>query len=272
MPLNHPVTWHDILAGPFLRDWPVYLVGVAFWFAVQSMAHNLLSLSPVYRKKLTRKEQNELCVRVVAIVNGLTCVRSVYLFVAVGPTLGDDEYANMAEYRSPQALLISYFIWDVIICVRYDWGLAFLLHGVVSVVGLYLSSFPLSDSTSGYFSGVFEMSNGPLHLAALLRAVELLPALAAALDGVFVLMFFGIRIIGGTYVCVNWSRAMIGLLQRGEAHSAVCVVIVVAILWTVLGLQYFWSRTVVEQLMAAAGMGAPAVDVADEKAKQEKRA
>jgi hypothetical protein len=266
MTLQQPVPWYDILVAPCVRDAHIYAAGVLFWFAVQFAADAAFKrLSKRSYAALPRSAQVDLCVRVVAIVNGLVCLRSAYLFLAVAPGMSArDLFEPMPAYRAPQALLISYFIWDVCVCFMYDWGAAFLAHGFVSGFGMYLCSFPVSDAWSPYFSGVFEISNVPLHVAAILRACGgKAPALCKAFDALFVVLFFGIRILAGTYFVVLWTRIMLETIAAGNVHSYGIMYALIVMLWGVMALQYFWSKTVLDGLLVALGMkSAPADDAA----------
>jgi len=248
-PIPRAATLYDIFINPAVRDADILIAGLAFWFALQHGSYWLLNaFNPTFRR-LKPADKDDLCVRICAVVNGICSLRAAYLYVFVAPNLGAGLYTTMPEYFAPLMWLVSYFTWDFFVCLWYGWGVAYTLHAFVSGFGMYLAAYPHSHLYTGYYSGVFEVSNVFLHGAFVLRKLELYPRLCTVFDVIFAVLFMSIRVIGGTYVAYSWCCVMGSATLRGEVHSAwVCWYSLVTI-WIVNGLSYYWSGTLIKAVM-----------------------
>ena len=192
------------------------------WFAVQHAAHYIAIRASRSYRKLPPPAQSELDVRVVCIVNSLVSLRTVYIyFTEAWYVPAGGMYVDIVSYRPCLALFISYFIWDVIVCFQFHWGAAFTVHAFASLFGTYSLSYPVSDYHSSYFGGCFECCNMVNHAAAILKLLKKAPRVVAALEYVFVFMFYTVRVAGGTVVSYHWFADIFYALYNGTAHAAV---------------------------------------------------
>lgn len=252
-----PASFYGWAVAPFVRDLHVIVFGVLLWFAVQHAAHYIAIRASRSYRKLPPPAQSELDVRVVCIVNSLVSLRTVYIyFTEAWYVPAGGMYFDIVSYRPCLALFISYFIWDVIVCFQFHWGAAFTVHAFASLFGTYSLSYPVSDYHSSYFGGCFECCNMVNHAAAILKLLKKAPRVVAALEYVFVFMFYTVRVAGGTVVSYHWFADIFSALYNGTAHAAVPLVTAGVCLATIMALQYVWA---VQIVLVAVGIVKPAV-------------
>ena len=244
-------TLHDILVLPARRDASYLLSGLVFWFALQhGTAWLLRSYSAAFRR-MKKCDQDEVPVRLCAVANGACSLYAAYLYVFVAQERGWDIYAEIEDYHLPLAWLVSYFTWDFCVCLYYNWGVAYTLHAFVSGFGMYLGMYPHSHLYTGYYSGVFEISNIFVHGAFVLRKFDAMPGLCKVFDVIFALMFFIVRVFGGTYVSYSWCCVMGAAAWRGEVHSTWVAWYSLTTIWIVQGLSYYWSGAIIQGVREA---------------------
>ena len=209
-------TLYDYTVQPLVDGIDVIAPMMCVFFAAQVLGWYLLRfLFPKRFLSMAAKEQRDLSIRVVAIVNGLICLRSAVAFFSIthehGNTLHNFHFQpENDKYRFSRLSIVAYFAWDLIVCVYFRWGGLWIAHAMASLVGVFgMASIPLSDHLGGYYSGVFELSNGLIHVAFLLRCMESCIPLATVLEGLFAVLYLVIRVVGGTYVTGRWLYDML---------------------------------------------------------------
>lgn len=255
--LRQNVTWYDILAGPLLRDWQVLAAGLIFWFAVQYGSYYAMMRCSGPFRRLPEKERWAWSHRAVAVANGLVCSPSAYLWWFAADTLGDDLYKMYEPYRIPHALIVSYFFWDCLVCFAGGWSWLFKCHAICSFTGTYMLAFPCSHRYVPYFTGCFELSNAFIHVAEMIDAVGGPQTVSAVSKAIFAVLFFLIRVLGGTVIVIAWTNAMVSAMYHRTAHSDICGAIMIIEVWLVMGLQYAWFGEVLRGVKEALGISSP---------------
>lgn len=246
------LTFLDVIALTLRTGGQYMLIGCLFFFFVQWASHYILSalFKEAYTKRRTPKQQREDCVRVCAIVNGLTSVPAAFLFfrsfIKHGFQLHSYHYQPFDYYDFNRGFITGYFIWDIIVCVLDRWGFLWTTHGIFSFLGSFLLNFPVSDHIGCYFSGTFELTNGLMHSSALLRTYNVRLDVATIFEYLFALFYLLIRVIGGSYCSYTWISDMLVLWGRGEVHSYPAVAFLIFSLSTVMLLQYVWFWEIVQ--------------------------
>lgn len=225
-------TLHDYITAPLIDGLDVIAPMMCVFFISQYLGWYVLRFTfPTRFLSMSTKEQRDLSIRIVAVVNGLICIRSAMAFFNItiehGFTLHNYHFQiEDDKYRFSRLSIVAYFAWDLIVCVYYRWGALWVAHALASLIGVFgMASIPLSDHLGGYYSGVFELSNGLIHVAFLLRCMETCIPLATALEMLFAFLYMIIRVIGGTYVTGRWLYDMLsfynttGCANIGTASS-----------------------------------------------------
>ena len=242
----------DIVAYTIQTGGTYMLAGCLFFFFVQFAAHYVLGaiFGDAYKKRRTPTQQREDCIRVCAIVNGLTSISAAFLFfrsfILHGFRLHSYHYQPMAGYDFNRGFITGYFIWDIIICIRYQWGFLWTVHGIFSFLGSFFLNFPVSDHIGTFFSGTFELTNGLMHSSVLLRNYGVGLHIATIFEYIFALLYFIIRVIGGTYCAYTWISDMLILWGRGEVHNYPATAFLIFSLSTIILLQYVWFWEIVQ--------------------------
>mmetsp|Transcript_5921 Transcript_5921/g.6418 ORF Transcript_5921/g.6418 Transcript_5921/m.6418 type:complete len:315 (+) Transcript_5921:130-1074(+) len=236
-------SYYEIFVHPFLRDSDVILSAVAFYFFVQ---YATMFLMPIFSRKyrtLSLDDKRSFAIRVVSIVNGLFMFKSAFFFVDglfKNGGLHDRHYETIDGYRTYRLVIVGYFLWDIIVCVAYNWGFMWTVHAVASFTGTYFLAFPFSDQYATYYSGMFETSNAFIHGAALLKMLDSNLRLASILEYIFAALFFCIRVIGGTIVTSRYYMDMVPVLMAGKGHSHATIASCLFLVAVVMILQYVW--------------------------------
>jgi hypothetical protein len=266
VPGNGQISNFDVWIAPFVRDVHIIVPGVAFFFAVQFLTKIIASRALPRFRALNEKDQLDWCVRAVAVVNGVICQRSTYLWLTylwnIPEDFQYDMYTPLPGYREPLAMLLAYFLWDFIVCIVYGWSWAYTIHAVASGIGMYLCSFPCSDLWSPYYAGVYELSNMSFHGAQMIRMVTdqslggwrtTLPVLG---DAFFVFWFFAIRLAGGLYTSSKWLYLMGNSIADGTVHNYSAALVMMPLFMAVIGVQFLWAGEVFNGVKIAMGIGA----------------
>ncbi|EPY29197.1 hypothetical protein STCU_04676 [Strigomonas culicis] len=264
-------TTYDVWVMPLVRDWQVFFSALAFYFVCQYM---LVKYLPRWMgrhwEKLSTLQREDMVVRGCSIINGLVMSGSAVLFLSNfvhnGFGLPDDKYKPLKHYSFYRTTITAYFAWDVVTCFRYKWSVAWKVHGVFSFLGTYTLMFPFSDDYGGYYTGCFELSNAFLHVSIILRTLageEKNAATKAVLENratlceyTFGVLFFIIRVIGGTYVTGTWmyttlSDVLSDFVHRGDAgykqklHNEAAVALAILAVSTIQILQYIWFVAII---------------------------
>jgi len=281
VPGNGQVSNYDVWISPFIRDMHIIIPGVLFFFVVQHALGFIASRTLPRFRALSAKEQLDWCVRGIAVVNGVMCQRSTYLWLSYLWNMPDgftyDMYTPLPGYRESLALLNAYFLWDFIVCIYYGWSRAYTIHAVASGLGMYLCSFPCSDLWSPYYSGVYELSNMCFHGAQMIRMVTdqsksgwrtTLPGLG---DAFFVVWFFVIRLAGGVFTSSRWLTLMAVSMYDGTVHNYSAGVVMMLLFGAVIGVQFLWAGEVIEGVKSAL-RGKPQQVIAEQAENHEKKA
>lgn len=244
---------------PLYRDRDILVPGFLGWFAIQFLTNFIFSLVSGKYRALKPEDKQQFGVRMCAIANGIAMSNSAYFFVTnmQRNNWAFDEvqmYEEIPGYRPFRLLIVSYFLWDIVVCIMYGWSWKWTLHGIVSFFGTYFLAYPYADQYATYYSGMFELSNAFIHVATMIRQLGGPTVVAAVLEGTFALLFLVIRILGGTYVTTMYELAMWRLIQSGRAHASGAVAVCMALVLVVMFLQYVWFVEIVK--VAAGGSGA----------------
>ena len=236
---------------PAQRDAWLLIPAVVMWFVIQHAVGPALGAMFFGKKynNLKRKDKDDWKVRFASLVNGLMCCRAAYFFFFVATNnkgYSCDVYATKPEYNISQILIVSYFIWDVITSVYFDWGPLFIGHAIFSLLGTYLLMYPVADEFSGHFTGTFEISNIFIHGAEMLAHTKTAPGLQHIMKLIFALLFTVVRVGGGSFVAYSFTMCAIPLVQSGTAHSDFAIIACCVIIWTLQCLQYLWFKTIVK--------------------------
>ncbi|KAH8618828.1 TLC domain [Trypanosoma vivax] len=262
---------YDLYVTPFARDANVIIPMVVLWFFLQWGAGVVLCTRWCRKRssKLTVAQHRELAVRFVSICNGLLMSGSAMCFlrelVDRNYTLSTDFYTEIEGYRFFRLSIVAYFIWDVVVCFAYGWGMPWKVHAIASFIGSYLLSFPFSDQYGSYFTGMFELSNVWLHLSeviSMLGSPALVP-LAKLCSGIFAFLFVLIRVVGGTYTAGSWLLLTYRLLSKNAeaggtlVHGEVPLCVSMLLLSLVQVLQYVWFVEIVRHVLGVVGTNKP---------------
>ncbi|ORC92868.1 uncharacterized protein TM35_000021940 [Trypanosoma theileri] len=260
-------TAYDIYIAPFLRDFHVFFPIFLSWFVVQWAASHLLGFlfGPPF-KRLPKEKREDVIVRSVSVCNGLLMTGAAVCFLhdlrQNNFVFHNDQYREVPGYRFFRIAIVSYFAWDIVVCHVYKWSFIWKVHAVASFTGAYLLSFPFSDHYGSYFTGMFELSNSPLHLSSILRTLEISSLLpfATAMEGLFAILFVCVRVVGGSIVTASWLKHTYmnlvanyyagGTLVHGEVPLLISIVLIVII----QTLQYIWFVEIVKRVMAMFGI------------------
>ena len=244
---------YDVVAYTINNGGSVMLGSCLFFFVVQFLSHYVLAaiFGDAYAKKRTLAQRREDCIRVCSIVNGLIAVPSALMFfrafVDHGYQIHSYHYQPLAGYDFNRGFITGYFIWDIIVCVRFNWGFLWTTHGIFSFLGCFLLNFPVSDHIGCYFTGMFELTNGLLHTSVLLRNYKMMPTIATILEYTFALFYLLIRVIGGTYCALTWMGDMYAAWPKLHSHIGV------GFIWfsvsTIMILQYVWFWEIVQHAL-----------------------
>jgi hypothetical protein len=263
-PGHGQVSNYDVWVAPLLRDLDVIIPGILFFFVVQHSLHFIATRAlPKYRA-LSKKDQLEWCIRGVAVINGILCQRSTYLWLTylwnMPADFKYDMYTPLPGYRTSLALLNAYFLWDLFVCIYYGWSWAFTMHAMASGLGMYLCSFPCSDMWSPYYAGLYELSNMTFHGAQMLRTVTdqhkggwrtTLPVIG---ESFFVFWFFVVRLIGGVFTSSRWLWLMGWAVYDGTVHNYSAALVMMPLFMSVIGVQFFWAGEVIDGVKKAMGL------------------
>lgn len=248
------ITNFELFFGTFINNWKFLLAVVAFFTVVQQVAPFILAA--MFGKKYTslkKKQQSDLAIAFCSIVNCIISFRTAYLFVVTyiehDFTFHNYHYQEIEGYEFTRLLIVGYFLWDVVVCIVYRWGFAWTAHGVASFSGTYGLAFPVTDQLATYFTGMFELTNGLLHTASLLRAMKTHEGLAYMLEVIFAVSYFFIRVLGGTYIVYHWSSNMFELIQTGRSHSPVAIIAMLIFVIVIMILQYVWFWEIIQTAM-----------------------
>nr|CCC92679.1 unnamed protein product [Trypanosoma congolense IL3000] len=252
---------HDVYVTPLVRDFPICFPMLVLCFGVYYAVGQIYPrlLGDAFRR-LPRGKRDDVVVRTVSIYNGVLMIGSAVCFLmnlhANNYHLDDDVYREIPYYRFFRVSIVAYFVWDVIICFAHKWSMAWKIHALTSLLGSYMLSFPFSDQYGSYYTGMFELSNIPLHASSIIRILNIPSFITAATacEFVFAFLFVIIRVIGGTYVTLSWLRLMLTKLMGSwrsgsdSVHDEFAVVFSMALIFVLQVLQYVWFGEIVKQI------------------------
>ena len=111
-------------------------------------------------RKFSEEKKDEFAVRLLAVVSSIMSFRTAYLFLSHARNFPSesDLYAPVPGMKLQNLILTAYFIVDIFVCVRDNWGWMYIAHGVTSFSITYFACWPYADRYSGYYSGVFEVT------------------------------------------------------------------------------------------------------------------
>ncbi|EAN95633.1 hypothetical protein C3747_95g105 [Trypanosoma cruzi] len=262
---------YDLYVAPFVRDFTVLLPMVAVWFVLQWAMPSLYTrIFGAGFTRLSPKKREDVVVRSVSVLNSFLMTGAAACFLsnlyAHNFTLPGEYYGDIPGYCFFRISIVSYFVWDIAVCFMYGWGELWKIHAIASLLGAYLLSFPFSDHYASYFTGMFELSNAPLHLSVIMRTLDVkaLNPFVMVMEGAFALLFVVIRVLGGTIVAAAWLKlSCIRLVANYHTggrllHGEVPVVIAMTLIVVIQLLQYIWcvevTRRVIEVLAPSATM------------------
>lgn len=253
-------TLYHLFVEPAIRDLDVLIPTFFMWFAVQFASSFVMWRVSASFRRLDAEKQRDFAIRCVSIVNGVISINTALAFVRGEMRGGPALYHPLDGYRFFRASIVAYFMWDLVVCFVYKWSNAFKMHAIASLTGTYLLMFPFADTYGTFFTGVFELSNSFIHLAEMFKALDeawpeekrVFGLVAAISKYTFAVLFFLIRVVGGTYVTYHWFHEVVALISSGKYHSLECVVTICVIILTIMALQYYWFTLI---LAAVFGKG-----------------
>jgi len=237
------VTFMDAFVAPYVNNF--YAIGAVtlVWFIVQFTAKAFMNIYSAKFRALTEMQKTELASRIVSILNGITMTGSAYLFLREMSRnnwqFHHRIYDEVPGYAFFRIAIVGYFQWDTITCIYDRWGAMWTIHGLASLLGTTALLYPFCDLHAMYFTGMFELSNVPLHIAEIVKVLGVMPTVRTVCEGLFVLMYLGIRVIGGTITSLDFIRAMWELAQQG-AHHPPTIYFCITINAIIMALQYIW--------------------------------
>ncbi|KEG07965.1 hypothetical protein DQ04_08361010 [Trypanosoma grayi] len=253
---------YDLYIAPFVRDFSLFLPMFLSWFVVQWVISRVYSrLLGANFTGMPRANRQDIVVRTVSVCNGLLMIGAAVCFIndlrVHHFRFHNDQYKEVPGYRFFRVTIVSYFAWDIIVCYVYKWERLWKVHAIVSFVGAYLLSFPYSDHYGSYFTGMFELSNSPLHISSIIRTLNMVPLfpLATVMEGVFVLLFVVIRLVGGSIVTGSWMKQtamnLVANYQAGGTlvHGEVPLVLSMVLVSVVQLLQYIWFVEITKRVI-----------------------
>jgi len=145
------------------------------------------------------------------------------------------------------AISIGYFVWDATVCILFNQGPGFLLHGF-SCLAVFLYSFrPFAQGFVPVFL-LWETSTIFLNIHWALDKLKLTGSRAQMVNGFFlVLSFLSVRIIGGWYA----SYWFLGTLYSRRVRSRVPFIVIFFYTIALLSLDVlnlYWFKAMIDAL------------------------
>jgi hypothetical protein len=139
----------------------------------------------------------------------------------VSPELETDPYGSTPLSWHLMRVAVSFFVWDLGICVLDRLPLVWYLHGFCCFC-VYSASLRPFLHYMGFVTLVFEASTPFLHIRkGMIDAGKGSGTLFTVAQGMFALTFFASRILLGYWKCWGpgmWNTQMEALLESGNAH------------------------------------------------------
>jgi len=147
------------------------------------------------------------------------------------------------------SLSIGYFLWDVLVCAWYRWGLEFLLHGLFCFVVYFFCLLPFQHYWGRFYLGVYEISTLPLHIRGIIKNVNGPEGLFKFVERSWVVSFTICRIIMGSYTTYFWTKEILTLLRTNTCRSPYLCYLFMFINFSMLGLMFYWWVLIIKGLL-----------------------
>jgi len=211
-----------------------------------------------YRQILDEAKRTEFRVTVTStlhalIVSGL----GAWVFFAPEKHIWESENARVPALfgESPRAMLAfgiatGYFMWDMKLCFsEKKLNLGFALHACLCFLVYLFGQFPFLNYYGSFFL-LFESSTVFLNLRKMLLAMgKTGHALLPIVSQLFAVVFFLVRIVGGFLVSAGFWRAVVRLLQDGNAHSQLICYFYLASNLALNGLNLLWFLQIIRSVL-----------------------
>jgi hypothetical protein len=153
------------------------------------------------------------------------------------------------------AVAVGFFLWDIYVCVAYNWGWMFIVHGVLGCF-VYLAGLRPFLHHIGMVSLLYETSTIFMHLRRFAIAYDwnrMVPGVIDQLSWAFAFAFFVARILIGLTSSVLWWIQMYDYVLVGRAHSVLVYSLYVASNLVFCGLNINWFRQIVQTACRSRG-------------------
>eukprot|EP01104_Vermistella_antarctica_P021479 TRINITY_DN9726_c0_g1_i1.p1 TRINITY_DN9726_c0_g1~~TRINITY_DN9726_c0_g1_i1.p1 ORF type:complete len:363 (+),score=61.80 TRINITY_DN9726_c0_g1_i1:187-1275(+) len=207
-------SWYSIIFAPFFEHIVVILISCSCCFILQLVYHvaSWLLFGGFY-KNLSYRDQIDWNVRLVAITHSLLSWWVIPGYIWPSAAIADNIYGYDPVSAFFFSVSTGYFLWDVLISIKFRWGWAFIMHAVACFYIFYFTLFPFCQRDARFFLGVFELSTPFLHVRGLQETAKWTSSRLYMINGImFAITFTLARIVCGFYVSYTWWGDMITLL------------------------------------------------------------
>lgn len=246
-------TAYNVFIRPFTERYHIILTTTVLCFVIQHICGWVAKF--LFPKAWAHMEKNkttdEWCVRTISTLHSLLAWSLIpgYFFPAAG-TVTDDFYSFEPLTYLVCSLSTGYFIWDMVICIKHQWGIAFLCHALCSWSVVYFALYPFLNYQGRFFLGLFEISTVMLNTYKQLELCGLEGGTVHKIVGMlFALSFTVCRIILGIPCSISWALQMYELMASGKAHSNIVVAVYLVANGSLNVLNVVWFQAILAQAM-----------------------
>jgi len=208
------------------------------------------------RKRKEKKDRviNDLPIRCVSFLHAVIisqgCARRL-LISEYDEALKTDFYGFDAESQFYFGIAAGYFLWDMLVSIWFQWGIGFVAHGISCFFVYGFSQYPFLHYWGLYFL-LYELSTPFLHARWFLIAIKQKGAILTLIQLCFVGAFVSMRLVLGSIASYTWWGLMLKLLESGQAHSNVVVIMYLCCNVVLNALNWYWFSQI---LAGATGKG-----------------
>lgn len=260
--------FYDLYIQPGIDNCPVFLgSALVCWILADLIFPYSGLLIPQY-DKLTERQKIEWNGRLVAMVHALFAITLVpgYIWIPENLTRIDNvtglkvvnHYGYDAYTQFIYCVSVGYFLWDSVVCIQYQWGFEYIMHGVLCFFVYYINLFPFLHYWGRFYLGAFELSSIPLHFRGCMimlrwNKIEEHPdkfKYFMLAQNTWVAIYTVCRILIGTHTTYVFLQDMFALLASGLYHSRLVVYLNIVVLALMMLLMYYWMYQIIMGLLA----------------------
>ena len=243
---------------PLTTSFYIWFLGIPIAYTVLAVIYRLCNYWPKLADKGTRLSDMMAFEIVAGIVLAYMGISGTIIWFQLNPnwdvtSINQDKYLGYSKHVEDHLLMpmLTYQAWQTVLCLILpdltDWSM--IGHHVVTSLLAYVCMHPALHYYSCFFFGLAETTNIPLSIIDTFKYFpeykQRYPMLDMCAQGVFVISFYGIRIIYWTIVQYELFIMLIPKLIDNTAHSNVVVCIFAGAALFLSGLQWYWGYKIV---------------------------